>query len=89
MYVLVQLIRISNTRLVESFHGADKCPERCTICLCLCNDVRRYAVSTSIPSSWYLAGNSTTELERLGHKDTHTLLKLYKPLATLAHPDCG
>jgi hypothetical protein len=70
---------------VESFHGADECPERCTICLC--DDVCRYAVSTSIPPSWYLPGDSTTELERLGHKDTRALLELHKPLATLARPD--
>ena len=59
--------------------------QSCTIYLC--DDVCKYAVSTSIPPSWYLAGDSTTELEHLGHKDMHTLLELHKPLATLTHPD--
>ena len=41
----------------------------------------------SHPDTWYLAGESTTELERLGHNDTRTLLELHKPLATLTRPD--
>jgi hypothetical protein len=51
------------------------------------DDIGGYTISTGIPSSWYLASDSTAELESLGNENTDAFLELDEPLAALASPD--
>src|ERR1700720_1929415 len=67
MHILVQLVRIGDTGLVESFRGADEGPQCRTICLG--NDIGWYTISTGIPASRYLTRDSTAELESFGNED--------------------
>jgi hypothetical protein len=85
MNVLVKFIRIGDTGCVKGFDGANQCPKGGAIGLG--NDIVGDSITSSMPSSWNLASNSSAELEGLGNKDTGSLLELGEPLPTLAGPD--
>ena len=85
MDVLVQLIRISDTRHVKSFSGADKSPESGSVGLG--DNIRGYTVTTSVPASRDLTSDEAAELHCLGDKNACSFLELDEPLASFTCPD--
>ena len=83
--MLVQLIRVSDTRSVEGFGSADKTPKRATVDLS--NNVIGDTIATRVPPSWDLTSDSSAELECLWDVNTGTLLELEEPLATFTSPN--
>ena len=83
--MLIQLVRIRDTRGDERFHGADQCPECGPIGLC--DDIFGDTVSSSVPSSRQLTGNDSVEFDRLRNENSRSFLEFDKPLARLLSPD--
>jgi hypothetical protein len=85
MNMLVQFVRIGDSRHVESFGSADESPECSPICLG--DDVVRNTVSASMPSGRDLSSDCTAEREALGYEHECAFLELEEPLAALPGPD--
>jgi hypothetical protein len=79
MNVLIEPIRISDTRHSQGFGGANKGPESRAIDLS--DDVVGNAIAASRPTRWDLTGDETVEAERLRNDNASTLLELDIPLA--------
>lgn len=85
MHVLVQFVRIRNTRHVEGFRSGDQTPKGNWISLS--DDIFGETITTSMPSSWDLTSDFATEREGFRNKHACTFLELEDPLATFASPD--
>jgi hypothetical protein len=85
VHILIQLVRICDTRTIKGLSDTDKCPEGAAVDLS--NDVFRDAETSSMPASRDLASDSSTELEGLRNEDTCTLLQLSEPLPIFPSPN--
>lgn len=85
VHVLVELVRVSNTRAIESLCRTDEGPERETISLS--NDIFRNAITSSVPTGRNLTCDSSAELEGLRNEDAGTLFQFGKPLPVFSRPN--
>ena len=53
----------------------------------MCDDIFRYAIATSLPSSQDLTSHGATKLKRLRYENACTFLEFCKPLTTFTSPD--
>lgn len=83
--MVVELVRVSDTRGVESFCGGNQGPQRGAVGLS--DDVVGNTIASGVPTGGDLTSNGATKLKGLGNEDDCSFLQLGEPLIALARPD--
>ena len=83
--MVIQLVRIRDTRHVQGVCSGNESPERASIYLVY--DILGNTIAPCAPSCWDLASDGATEHDRLRNVHACAFLQLDEPLLPVRNPD--